>query len=81
MEYGDLFASVRQRVAAFKYYLEFNDCKNYFNSETEDDYIDNAYRFLYTTVIDINNDKFLKFCAKKEKMSYKDYTKMLLGDW
>lgn len=69
--YSDLFNSVRQRVAAFKYY------KKYYNHEKEsdiDELLDSAYRFLNMTP----DVAFLDFCAKKEKMGIMEYVEMLL---
>lgn len=69
--YSDLFNSVRQRVAAFKYY------KKFWNQKLEDDIdelLDGAYRFLNTTP----DVAFLDFCAKKEKMKILEYVEMLL---
>ena len=71
---GDLFTEVRQRVAAFKYNLEFwGDDKLDFD---QDELLDAAYRFLYQSV-DID---FILFCAEKEKMDPVQYCKMLIGD-
>lgn len=71
--YGDIFIEVRQRVAAYKYYREYwNNSK----SVVTDDFLDNAYRFLYTSV----EPKFINYCAKKENMDPIEYTKMLVKD-
>ncbi len=72
--YSDLFNSVRQRVAAFKYYNKF------WNKKLEDDVdelLDSAYRFLNTTP----DVAFLDFCAKKEKMKILEYVEMLLESY
>lgn len=69
--YSDLFNSVRQRIAAFKYY------KKFWNEKLEDDIdelLDSAYRFLNMTP----DVAFLDFCAKKEKMGIMEYVEMLL---
>ena len=69
--YGDLFNSVRQRIAAFKYY------KKFWNEKLEDDkdeLLDSAYRFLNKTP----DPNFLLYCAKKEKMGLMEYVNMLL---
>ena len=62
--YKDIFVEVHQRLAAFRYWLEFWNNNEYFNE---------AYRFLFT----IASKTFLKFCAKKEGMSFGKYCKML----
>lgn len=69
--YGDLFRTVEQRVAAYKLYLKFNNNK-WNGSMTEK--LDNAYRFLYTSV----NTEFIKFCADHENMNYEQYLTELL---
>jgi len=71
--YGDIFREVRQRVAAYKYYREYwNSSK----SVVTDDFLDDAYRFLYTSV----EPKFINYCAEKENMDPIEYTKMLVED-
>ena len=70
--YSDLFNSVRQRVAAFKYYNKYY-CKK-IESDDIDEFLDSAYRFLNMTP----DVAFLDFCAKKEKMGIMEYVEMLL---
>jgi len=70
---GDLFTEVRQRVAAFKYNLEF---WGYKPNPDVTELLDDAYRFLYQSV----DADFILFCAKKENMDPIEYCKMLLGD-
>lgn len=71
--YGDVFSEVRQRVAAYKYYTE-----EWYNSKNKslDDILDDAYRFLYTSI----EPEFIRYCAKKENMDPIEYTKMLVED-
>ena len=71
LQYDDIFTEVRQRVAAFKYYLEFWNKK--MESKTLDDLLDDAYRFLYQSI----DPNFIIFCAKKENMDPIDYIKSL----
>lgn len=71
IEYNDIFIEVRQRVAAFKYWQEYMFTKFY--GMDEGDYLDEAYRFLYTSA----SKGFMEFCAKKEGMSYNKYCKGL----
>ena len=71
--YGDIFREVRQRVTAYKYYTEeWYDSKN----KSFDDILDDAYRFLYTSI----EPEFIRYCAKKENMDPIEYTKMLVKD-
>ena len=72
---GDLFCEVRQRVAAYKYYREFWKKNDVPKDIQDDDYLDEAYRFLYSTV----DPNFILFCAEKEKMEPLSYLRMLLG--
>ena len=67
VQYGEVFPEVRQRVAAFKYWQEFILSKFY--GVDEDDYLDEAYRFLYTSA----SKDFMEFCAKKEGMTVGEY--------
>ena len=76
IEYGEVFTGVRQRVAAFKHWQEF--WKGHFGTyrygtSTEEDYLDEAYRFLFTTA----SKYFMEFCAKKEGMPLDEYCDML----
>jgi len=69
--YADLFPSVRQRIAAFKYY------KKFWGEELEDDkdeLLDSAYRFLNKTP----DPNFIYYCAKREKIELMKYVRMLL---
>lgn len=68
MTASDIFISVRQRVAAFQYWKEFTNQTGLYGI-TESDYLDEAYRFLNTSA----SRDFIKFCAKKEGMDFKDY--------
>ena len=72
MTYGDLFVSVRQRRVAFTYYLEFFAPVKYGKS-LETDYLDTAYRFPYMTA----DEKFLRYCAKRDGYAYDDYMSLL----
>ena len=72
MQYGDIFVEVRQRVAAFQYWKEFTNQTGIYGI-TESDYLDEAYRFLFTTA----SRGFIGFCAKKENMSFDGYCAML----
>ena len=70
IQYNDIFVEVRQRVAAFQYWKEFTNQTGLYGI-TESDYLDEAYRFLYTSA----SRDFIKFCAKKEGMNFKDYVR------
>ena len=72
VQYKDIFIEVRQRVAAFKYWQEYTRTQCYL-AFSEDDYLDEAYRFLYTSA----SKGFMEFCAKKEGMSFDEYCDML----
>ena len=77
VQYDIVFTEVRQRVAAFKYWREFlrnspNETYPY-GGVSEADYLDEAYRFLYT----LASKDFIEFCAKKEGMSFDEYCDML----
>ena len=65
---GDLFPEVRQRCAAYKYYMQ------YYKKESKNIDLDDAYRFLYSSV----DPYFIVFCADKEKMNPIVYVKQLL---
>jgi len=72
MQYGDIFVEVRQRVAAFKMWADF--CRTKYSipeyaKAKEGDYLDEAYRFLYTSA----SRDFIKYCARREKMRFNDY--------
>jgi hypothetical protein len=77
IQYDEVFPEVRQRVAAFKYWREFlrnspNETYPY-GGVNEDDYLDEAYRFLFTSA----SKDFMEFCAKKEGMTVDEYCDML----
>lgn len=76
IQYGKVFPEVRQRVAAFRYwqeYLKGSTEKSPYGVSPERDYLDDAYRFLYTSA----SKNFLEFCAKKEGMPLDEYLEML----
>ena len=79
IEYGKVFPEVRQRVAAFRYWHEYLKARSVefsygsYGVTTEMEYLDSAYRFLYTSA----SKEFLEFCAKKEGMSLDKYLEML----
>lgn len=77
MQYDEIFVEVRQRVAAFKYWCEFwNNTAHEtypYGGVSESDYLDGAYRFLFTTAC----RTFMEFCAKKEGMALGEYCEML----
>ena len=68
IQYNDIFVEVRQRVAAFQYWKEFTNQTGLYGI-TESDYLDEAYRFLYTSA----SKGFMEFCANKEGMSLDEY--------
>lgn len=72
IQYNDIFVEVRQRVAAFQYWKEFTNQTGIYGI-TETDYLDEAYRFLYTSA----SKGFMEFCAKKEGMPLDEYCEML----
>jgi hypothetical protein len=72
VQYGEIFTEVRQRVAAFQYWKEFTNQTGLYGI-TESDYLDEAYRFLYTSA----SKGFMEFCAKKEGMTVDEYCDML----
>ena len=72
IQYDDIFVEVRQRVAAFQYWKEFTNQTGIYGI-TESDYLDEAYRFLYTSA----SKDFMEFCAKKEGMPLDEYCDML----
>ena len=76
IQYGKVFPEVRQRVAVFRYWLEDlngRSVKSSYGISTERDYLDDAYRFLYTSA----SKEFMEFCAKKDGMSLDKYLEML----
>ena len=73
MQYGDIFVEVRQRVAAFQYWNEFLGCPDSYGHIKEGDYLDDAYRFLFTTA----SRDFIKFCAVKEEMEFHAYCRAM----
>lgn len=76
IEYGKVFPEVRQRAVVFQYwqeYLKGRFVESSYGVSTERDYLDSAYRFLYTSA----SKEFLAFCAKKEGMSLDRYLEML----
>jgi hypothetical protein len=74
IQYDEVFTEVRQRVAAFKYWKEFNHLQDLYSPLiTEDEYLDEAYRFLFTSA----SKDFMEFCAKKEGMTVDEYCDML----
>ena len=72
IQYDDIFVEVRQRVSAFQYWKEFTNQTGLYGI-TENDYLDEAYRFLYTSA----SKDFMEFCAKKEGMPFDEYCDML----
>ena len=72
IQYGDIFIEVRQRIAAFQYWKEFTNQTGLYGI-TESDYLDEAYRFLYSTA----SKKFIEFCAAKESEPFEKYCKAL----
>lgn len=75
MQYDEIFVEVRQRVAAFKYWKEYwsTDKLISYGKVSQDEYLDEAYRFLYTSA----SKGFIEFCAKKEGMLLGEYCDML----
>ena len=74
IQYGDIFTEVRQRVAAFQYWKEFSHLQGLYSPLiTEDEYLDEAYRFLYSTA----SKKFIEFCAAKDGEPFEEYCKAL----
>ena len=72
MDYGSIFVSVRQRVAAFQYWKEFTSQTGLYGI-TESDYLDEVYRFLYTSA----SRDFIEFCADKEGMEFHAYCRAM----
>ena len=68
IQYDEVFPEVRQRVAAFRYWKEFTN-QNDIYGMSEEFYLDEAYRFLYTSA----SKDFMEFCAKKEGMTVDEY--------
>lgn len=77
MQYDEIFVEVRQRVAAFRYWREFWNKTAHetypYGGVSESEYLDDAYRFLYTSA----SRGFIEFCAKKEGMALGEYCEML----
>lgn len=75
MQYDEIFVEVRQRVASFQYWKEYwgNDKLTSYGEVSQDEYLDDAYRFLYTSA----SKEFMEFCAKKEGMLLGQYCDML----
>ena len=69
MTYGDIFVEVRQRVAAFRYFKEFIGDVDAFSHMSERDYLDEAYRFLYSSA----SKSVIAFFAFKEGMTFDNY--------
>ena len=73
MQYGNIFVEVRQRVAAFKYWREYWKGRGQntypYGGVEESEYLDDAYRFLFTTA----SKDFIGFCAKKEGVDFEEY--------
>lgn len=71
---GDLFISVRQRVAAYRMYRGYYKLGRY-KKVPEYDYLDEAYRFINQSA----EPKFLVYCAKRESYNNPiEYVRMLL---
>lgn len=71
--YGDIFVEVRQRVAAFRYFKEFTGDVDAFSYMDEPDYLDEAYRFLYSSA----SKSVIAFCAGKEGMTFDNYCSVM----
>lgn len=69
MQYCDIFGEVRQRVAAFKNWLELYGDKTFYGKLDEDEYLEHAYRFLFCAAF----KEFIEFCAKKEGLTLDEY--------
>ena len=72
IQYDEIFSEVRQRVAAFQYWKEFTNQTDIYGM-SEEFYLDEAYRFLFTSA----SKDFMDFCAKKENMTLDAYCDML----
>ena len=68
IQYDEVFPEVRQRVAAFQYWKEFTNQTGIYGM-SEEFYLDEAYRFLFTSA----SKDFMEFCAKKEGMTVDEY--------
>ena len=81
-QYNDIFTSIRQKVAAFKHWREYNAEKNkseaweIYGGVSEACYLEDAYRFLFTK----SNIDFMNYCAVQENMSLEEYCQMLEVD-
>ena len=79
MQYDEIFVSVRQKVAAFMYWREYNakignkDPWETCGGISESCYLEEAYRFLYTSA----SVGFMRFCAGKEGMTLPEYCKIM----
>ena len=76
IEYGKVFPEVRQRAVVFQYWQEYLNghfIESSYGVSTEREYLDSAYRFLYTSA----SKEFLEFCAKKEGMLLDKYLEIL----
>ena len=74
LKYGDLYPEVRQRVRAFRRY-----CRLYKPSHwavDDADYLDEAYRFLYTPV----DPDFVVRSAELENIDPMRYLDLMLGE-
>lgn len=75
--YGDLFASTRQKIAAFRLWNKFHKTESGFGNIDEAEYQDNLIYFLYNTRV---TPAFIRFCAKSEgEMDAKEYFLSLVG--
>ena len=66
---SDIFISVRQQRMAFTYWMDFWHGGSQYGELPEDEYLDEVFRFLNSTM----DREFIEFCAKKEGMDFKDY--------
>lgn len=76
MDYGNIFISVRQRVAAFRYYNEFIGNDRMYGNVDEAVFLDEAYRFLNKPA----HEDFIRFCAKKEGRTFETYCSCLCSE-
>lgn len=82
--YGDLFASSRQKMAAWDYWKEFQQyvkgrtiCPPSHNSSMEEArFLDELFYFFYNATIDA---EFIKYCADKEGENPVEYVLGLLS--
>lgn len=73
IQYNDIFVEVRQRVAAFRYFNEWLGGSSGYGHIKESEYLDDAYRFLYTSA----SRDFIKFCAAKEFLEFPAYCRVM----